>query len=103
MPFLDFSKLDLKDFRPGIKSWAHTGEHLIMAVMTIEDGMKDSGHSHAFDQSGLVLEGTFNLTIGDEQRSLKPGPGYFIPAEIHHAWTVTDGPVRIMDISSKIK
>jgi len=101
MSFLDFSKIDLKDFRPGIKSWAQIGEHLIMAVMTIETGTEDPGHSHAFDQSGMVLEGTFSLTIGDRRQSLTPGQGYFIPAGIHHAWSVPAGPVKILDVSSR--
>lgn len=101
MPFLNFSSLDLKDFRPGIKSWAQIGEHLIMAVMTIDAGREDPGHSHPFDQTGLVLEGNFFLTIGEEQQSLRPGQGYFIPAGVHHAWSVTAGPVKIVDISSK--
>jgi quercetin dioxygenase-like cupin family protein len=103
MSFLDFFQIDLKDFRPGIKSWAHSGEHLTMAVMTIEAGMKDPGHSHGFDQSGIILEGAFYLTIGEEHGLLKPGQGYFIPAGIHHAWSATDGPVKIVDFSSKTK
>lgn len=101
MPFLDFSALDLKDFRPGIKSWAQIGESLIMAVMTIDPGREDPGHSHPFDQAGLVLKGNFYLTIGEEQQSVGPGQGYFIPAGVHHAWTVTDGQAEIVDFSAK--
>jgi quercetin dioxygenase-like cupin family protein len=101
MPFIDFSNLDLKDFRPGIKSWAQIGEHLNMAIMTIEAGMEDDGHSHTFEQSGMVLEGIFRLTIAGETKSLRPGQGYFIPKGIHHAWSVPSGPVKIVDVSSK--
>ena len=103
MPFIDFSNLELKDFRPGIKSWAQIGEHLIVAVMTIEAEMEDAGHSHPFEQSGLVLEGIFKLTIAGETRSLGPGQGYFIPTGIHHAWSVPAGPVTIVDVSSKTR
>jgi quercetin dioxygenase-like cupin family protein len=103
MPFINFSSVDLEDFRPGIKSWVQTGEQLIMAVMTIEAGMEDAGHSHPFDQSGLVLEGNFTLFIGEDRKSLRPGQGYFIPAGIHHGWSVPDGgPVRVLDVSAKI-
>jgi quercetin dioxygenase-like cupin family protein len=101
MGFLDFSKVALTEFRPGIKSWAQSGEHLTMAIMTIEGDRKDPGHSHGFDQSGIILEGSFHVTIGEEKRILKPGQGYFIPAGIHHAWSTTEGPVKIVDISSK--
>jgi quercetin dioxygenase-like cupin family protein len=102
MPFIDFPSLDLKDFRPGIKSWAQIGEHLNMAIMTIEAGMEDDGHSHPFDQAGIVLEGSFSLFIGEDRKSLRPGQGYFIPAGTHHGWSVPDGPVKILDISAKI-
>jgi quercetin dioxygenase-like cupin family protein len=101
MPFIDFSDLDLKDFRPGIKSWAQIGENQIMAVMTIEAGIEDAGHSHPLEQSGIILEGIFKLTIAGETKSLGPGQGYFIPAGVHHAWSVPDGPVKIVDVSSK--
>ncbi len=101
MPFIDFPGLDLKDFRPGIKSWAQMGEQLIVAVMTIEAGMEDAGHTHPFEQSGMVLEGIFKLTIAGETQSLGPGQGYFIPVGIHHAWSIPAGPVKIVDVSSK--
>ncbi len=101
MPFIDFLGLDLKDFQPGIKSWAQMGEQLIVAVMTIEAGMEDPGHTHPFEQAGMVLEGIFKLTIAGETKSLGPGQGYFIPVGIHHAWSVPAGPVKIVDVSSK--
>jgi quercetin dioxygenase-like cupin family protein len=101
MPFFDFSQMPLKDFRPGIKSFAQVGEQLILAVMTIESGMRDEGHAHPFDQCGLVLEGVFSLTIDGETRTLGPGEGYFVPAGIPHGWSAEAGSVKIMDVSAK--
>ncbi len=99
--FFDFAQVPLKDFRPGIKSSAQVGEQLILAVMTIESGMRDAGHAHPFDQCGMVLEGVFSLTIDGETRTLGPGQGYFVPAEIPHGWSTEAGPVKIMDVSAK--
>jgi unsaturated pyranuronate lyase len=99
MPFLDFYQLPLQDFRPGIKSFAQFGEQLLLAVMTIEAGHEDPGHSHPFDQCGWVLEGRFGLTIGGESRLLGPGQGYFIPANTAHSWAVSDKPVRLVDVA----
>jgi quercetin dioxygenase-like cupin family protein len=101
MPFIDLSTLELKDFRPGVKSWAHQGQHLVVAVMTIEAGKADSGHAHPYEQVGMVLEGFFQLTIAGETQSLGPGQGYVIPAGAHHAWSVPAGPVKVLDISAK--
>lgn len=92
--------MPLKDFRPGIKSFARVGEQLTLAVMTIESGMRDEGHAHPFDQCGIVLEGVFFLTIGGEARTLGPGQGYFVPAGVPHAWSVEAGPVKMLDVSA---
>ncbi len=101
MSFFDFGQLPLKDFRPGIKSFAQVGEQLILAVLTIESGMRDEGHAHPLDQCGMVLEGVFSLTIDGEIRTLGPGQGYFVPAGIPHGWSAEAGPVKIMDVSAK--
>jgi quercetin dioxygenase-like cupin family protein len=101
MPFFDFAQMPLQDFRPGIKSTAQIGDQLVLAVMTIESGMRDEGHAHPFDQCGLVLEGTFSLTIGEETRSLGPGQGYFVSAGIPHSWSAEAGPVKVVDVSAK--
>jgi quercetin dioxygenase-like cupin family protein len=102
MPFLDFSRMPLEDFRPGIKSAVQFGEQLLLAVMTLEAGLKDPGHVHPFDQCGVILKGSFLLTIAEESRSLGPGEGYFIPAGIFHSWSVPSGPVTVVDVSPKV-
>jgi quercetin dioxygenase-like cupin family protein len=70
-----------------------------LAVMTIEAGLEDPGHSHPFDQCGWVLEGHFRLTIGEESQILGPGQGYFIPADTAHSWAVSDKTVRLVDVA----
>ncbi|MBI5583416.1 MAG: cupin domain-containing protein [Deltaproteobacteria bacterium] len=101
MPYFDFDHLALRDFRPGIKSVAHFGEQIILAVMHIDGGKADAGHAHPFEQCGLVLEGSFSMTIGEESRTLGPGQGYFVPAGVLHGWSTENGPVRILDVSAK--
>ena len=99
MPYFDFDHL--ADFRPGIKSAAHFGEQLTLAAMTIDGGQADSGHIHPFEQCGLVLAGSFSLTIEEETRTLGPGQGYFVPSGVFHRWSTENGPVRILDVSAK--
>jgi quercetin dioxygenase-like cupin family protein len=101
MPFFDFSEGNLQDFRPGIKSAAHFGAQMTLAVMAIDGGKADEGHSHPFEQCGLVLEGVFLLTIAGETRNLSPGQGYFVPAGVVHGWATEKGPVRVLDLSAK--
>jgi quercetin dioxygenase-like cupin family protein len=102
MPYFDFDHWTLRDFRPGIKSAVYFGEQLTLAVMAIAGGETDAGHTHPFEQSGLVLEGSLALTIGDESRTLGPGQGYFVPAGVLHGWSAQKGPVKILDVSAKL-
>lgn len=99
----DLDKVDLQDFRPGIRSKAELGEMLIMAVLEIGPGKEDPGHEHPFEQCGIVIEGKIEVRISDERRLLKPRDAYFIPAGVVHGWKSFDLPAKILDISAKPK
>jgi quercetin dioxygenase-like cupin family protein len=93
--------LDLQDFRPGIRSMAHLGQGLIMAVMEIGPGREDPGHQHPFDQCGLITEGEIEMFVGDERRVMRAMEAYFVPAGVVHGWKTFDRPVKILDVSVK--
>ena len=101
MAFWKLDEVSLKCFRPGIKSVAETGENLIMVLMEIEAGKEDTGHAHAFDQCGWVVEGRIEMVIGDERRTLNPNEAYFIPSGVQHGWKTLDRPAKLMDVSLK--
>ena len=95
------NRLDLQDFRPGIRSRAEGGEKLVMAFMEIGPGREDPGHHHLFEQCGIVTEGSIEMFIGDERGVLEPMDAYLIPSEVFHGWKTLDKPVKILDISIK--
>ena len=97
----DVNKLNLEEFRPGVRSKAEMGEGLIMACMEIGPNNEDPGHQHPFDQCGIVTEGKIEMFIEDERRILEPMETYFIPAHVHHGWKTFDTPVKILDVSAK--
>jgi quercetin dioxygenase-like cupin family protein len=101
MAFWNLETLDLEKFRPGIMSKAEMGDNLIMVCMQIEAQMEDTGHTHPFDQCGIVLEGHIEMFIGQEHRLLKATECYFIPSGKQHGWKTLDNEVRILDISLK--
>jgi len=101
MAFWNLDNLPLKAFRPGIMSAAEAGENLIMVLMEIEAGKEDTGHAHAFDQCGWVMEGQIEIFIGEEQKLLNANEAYFIPSGVQHGWKTLDRPVRLMDVSMK--
>jgi quercetin dioxygenase-like cupin family protein len=101
MAFWNLSTLQLEEFRPGIMSNAELGDDLIMVCMEICAEKEDTGHKHAFDQCGIVLEGQIEMFIGGESRLLNSNETYFITAGEQHGWKTLDKPVKLLDISLK--
>jgi quercetin dioxygenase-like cupin family protein len=101
MAFWDLLTLQLEEFRPGILSKAEIGENLIMVCMRIDPGKEDSGHTHPFDQCGIVLEGQIEMFSGQNRQLLKANECYFIPSGEYHGWKTFDEPVKILDVSLK--
>ena len=57
-------------------------------------------HSHPHEQMGMVLEGTFELTIDGESRNIKKGDAYLIPSNVKHSARAFDEPAVALDIFS---
>jgi mannose-6-phosphate isomerase-like protein (cupin superfamily) len=73
-----------------------------LAVIVLRPGQGVDGHRHgAEDDSFLVLEGTLAVTVGDDRRELRAGPGTFVlvPAGTLHA-LANPGPsdVRFLNV-----
>jgi quercetin dioxygenase-like cupin family protein len=101
MTFWRLESLALEAFRPGINSIMEAGESLNMVFMEIASDMEDPGHTHDFEQCGVIVEGEMEMSIGDERRTLRAGEAYFVPAGKPHGWRTFEGPVRILDVSAK--
>ena len=101
MTFWNLSTLRLEEFRPGILSKAEIGDNLIMVVMEIEAEKEDTGHSHKYDQCGIVLGGRIEMYIGDERKILTSNESYFIPSGMRHGWKTFNKSVKLFDVSIK--
>jgi mannose-6-phosphate isomerase-like protein (cupin superfamily) len=101
MAFWNLGTLQLEEFRSGIMSKAELGDNLIMVCMEIGAKMEDTGHKHAFDQCGIVLEGQIEMFIGEDSRLLSSNETYFIPSGEQHGWKTFDKSVKLLDISIK--
>ena len=61
------------------------GEKMMMVLNTTQPGHTVSLHSHPHEQVGMVYSGRARLRIGDEERLVKKGDFYCIPADIPHS------------------
>ena len=101
MSFWNLDTLKLEKFRPGIMSRAKIGDNLVMVCLLIGSKGEDKGHTHTFDQCGIVIEGQIEMFVNQERRLLNTNECYFIPSGERHGWKTFDKPVKLLDISPK--
>ncbi len=58
-------------------------------------GTNAPAHDHPEEQFGYVLQGSFEVTIGEEKRVLSAGDGYFIPGGVSHRFRMIEDSVAI--------
>lgn len=67
------------------------GEKSQVTKMNYVSGNYASPHQHPHEQSGYVMSGRYELSIGDEIYELSAGDSYSIPGNQIHAFKVIDG------------
>lgn len=67
------------------------GEKTLMAEFRLEKGAKLPAHSHPHEQTGYMVSGCMDLTIGDKTCRIEPGDSWCISGNIeHHAEALED-------------
>jgi mannose-6-phosphate isomerase-like protein (cupin superfamily) len=76
--------------RDGITSYLLVAEsttdakHITTTLVEMEPGGKQRVHSHENEQCYMILEGTGEMTVGDETRTVRAGDTVFIPSNASH-------------------
>ena len=79
-----------------------TGSTMTSVTWTVTAGAILPEHSHPHEQVAHVLEGEFELTIGDETERLGPGTVAFIPPNVPHSGlAITE--CRIIDVFHPVR
>jgi len=75
------------------------GEKMMMALNITLPKHSVPLHSHPHEQIGIVYGGKAKLKIGEEERTVKKGNFYCIPADVPHSDTVIGNePFIMLDI-----
>jgi quercetin dioxygenase-like cupin family protein len=85
MPFVELNELEEKGTVPELKAAFIHSDHLTRASMTIEEYPIMLEHSHPCEEVSSVVNGKFELTIGEETRALNPGSVADIPPNSAHS------------------
>ena len=80
------------------------GERMMMVLNATLPGHTVPIHSHPHEQIGIVYRGEAILRIGDEERQVKQGDFYRIPANVPHGDTaLSDEPFIMLDIFHPVR
>lgn len=95
--FPNIAQVPEKEVAPGVKIQVAWGEKIMLSRVSFEPGAVAPLHSHPHEQAGIVLEGEFDFTIGNETKRLKPGDVYFVPGGVLHAAVACNGRAVSLD------
>lgn len=99
MSFPDPAAFKERHIGTGITIRVVSGEKIMFSFLQFDAGGVIESHSHPHEQMGLVLEGEFELTIGDETKVVRAGDVYVIHGNVPHRGASKAG-ARTLDVFS---
>ena len=61
------------------------GARTLMTEFRLEQGAVLPKHSHPHEQTGYLVSGRMELTIGNETQAVRPGDSWCIPGDMDHS------------------
>ena len=80
--FIEIEQIVPKIIIKGYKAKFIHGETMTMAFWEVKAGAEMPIHNHLHEQTSQVLEGKFELSVGDERKVMEPGTVAVIPQQI---------------------
>ena len=100
--FQRFEDIQPKEIFPGyLARLIHTPNNTIN-FLDVEPGGPVPMHKHSHHQCSFVIEGSFEMTVGEETQILTPGTFAIIPSNIPHGGRALSK-CRILDIFSPVR
>jgi quercetin dioxygenase-like cupin family protein len=103
MPFIDIEAFAIHEVCPGCRLRTPYGQNLMLSYLQMDAGAEIPLHHHPHEQAGMLLEGTLQLTIGDETRVVQPGAMFIVPPNVPHRAVAIDGPALVLDVFSPVR
>lgn len=81
---------------PGVqrKTLVH-GERTLMTEFLLEGGQPLPKHSHPHEQTGYLVKGRIRLSIGPEEKEMRPGDSWCIPGGVEHGAVALEDSVAL--------
>lgn len=78
------------------------GDDLMIVRVAFEAGAAGPLHHHPHRQASHVLEGRFEVTVGEEVTELGPGDCFYVATDVPHSTTAREAGV-LLDIFTPIR
>jgi len=92
--------LPVLDFAPGLTLRPLVGRNLLASFVHCEAGAEAPLDSHVEEQVFIVVEGKFELYLGDRIQLMRPGMAAMIPAHVPHSVRCLNAPGYQIDVFS---
>lgn len=104
MPIYKISEMEKKPSKVGpAVGQSVAGELMKVAIMTYQEGEGPPPHFHPNEeQFVLMLEGRFNMVLGDEQRVVERGDMIHIPRNTRHGVRALESPTVFFAVKSPV-
>ena len=94
-----FQKQSAQGYKPAtdnieMKTLVH-GDKTLMVEFRMQKGALLPRHSHPHEQTGYLVSGSMDLTIGAETFSVKPGDSWCVAGDIEHNAVILEDTVAI--------
>jgi quercetin dioxygenase-like cupin family protein len=100
--FQQFADVPVKELFPGFRFQLIHTDINTYSFVSVDAGSTLPIHNHIHEQSSFVLEGKFEMTVGNETQVLEPGRFTLIPSKVPHGGTaITD--CKLLDIFSPVR
>jgi quercetin dioxygenase-like cupin family protein len=78
------------------------GEKTLLCEFRLEGGKVLPDHNHPHEQTGYLISGRINLTIGDEIFEVEPGDSWCIPGDVAHSAEIIEDAV-VIEVFSPVR
>jgi quercetin dioxygenase-like cupin family protein len=100
MNYYDVKSLKAKKPAAGVEMRVISGERMMMVFFAMEAGAEVPVHAHSHEQMGTVIQGSVELTIGQETRKVGKGEAYLIPSGVTHGARCLENGTEVLDLFS---
>jgi quercetin dioxygenase-like cupin family protein len=93
---------DMEPKRPvdGVEMRVIPGEKMTMVFFRLAPGVEIPEHAHPHEQIGTVLQGTIDLVVAGEKRTIHQGEAYQVLPNLAHRGKCGPSPAEIIEVFS---